>query len=72
VLFGGSLVAFAVTPGLQTLVRNLHHGSRNGAGRIGETVFLLTLGAVVFWRYYQMYIHGPEALLPRAWRNGVI
>ena len=71
VLFGGSLVAFAVAPGLQIMVRNLHHGSRDGAGRIGEAIFLLALGAVVFWLYYQMYIHGPESVLPRAWRNGV-
>lgn len=69
VLFGGSLAAFAVAPGLEALVRNLHRGSRNEAGRVGEVVFLLALGTVVFWLYYQMYIHGPESLLPRAWSN---
>ncbi|ATC62868.1 hypothetical protein CMV30_02205 [Nibricoccus aquaticus] len=69
VLFGGSLVAFAVAPGLEAIVRNLHRGSRHEAGRVGEAVFLLALGAVVFWLYYQMYINGPESLLPRVWRN---
>jgi len=70
VLFGGSLVAFAVAPALETVVRNLHRGSRREAGRIGEIVFLLGLGALVFWLYYQMYVHGTEAVLPPAWRNG--
>lgn len=70
VLFGGSVVAFAVAPALETVVRNLHQGSRREAGRIGEVVFLLALGAGVFWLYYQLYIHGPESVLPRAWWNG--
>jgi len=69
VLFGGSVVAFAVAPGLEVVVRNLHRGSRNEAGRVGEAVFLLALGAVVFWLYYQMSINGPESVLPRAWWN---
>jgi hypothetical protein len=69
VLFGGSVVAFAVAPALETVVRNLHRGSRNEAGRVGEVVFLLALGAVVFWLYYQMYINGPESVLPRTWWN---
>jgi hypothetical protein len=69
VLFGGSLVAFAVAPGLQAVVRNLHQGSRRGAGGMGEVVFLLALGVVVFWLYYRMYIHGAETLLPAGWRN---
>jgi hypothetical protein len=69
VLFGGSLVAFAVAPGLEAIVRNLHRGSRHEAGRVGEVVFLLALGAVVFWLYYQMYINGPESLLPKVWWN---
>ena len=70
VLFGGTLVAFAVAPALETVVRNLHRGSQREAGRIGEIIFLAALGAAVFWLYYQMYIHGPEHVLPRAWWNG--
>jgi hypothetical protein len=69
VLFGGSVVAFAVAPALEGIVRNLHRGSRNEAGRIGEIVFLLALGAGVFWLYYQTYIHGPQSVLPRVWWN---
>lgn len=69
VLFGSSIVAFAVAPALEALVRALHQGSRNEAGTLGEIVFLVVLGAVVFWLYYQYYVHGAEALLPREWWN---
>ena len=69
VLFGGSVVAFAMAPGLEALVRSLHRGSRHEAGQVGEVLFLLALGAAVFWLYYRMYIDGPESLLPRAWWN---
>ncbi len=64
VLFGSSIVAFAVAPGLEATVRFLHHGSRNEAGLLGEIAFLLLLGAGVYWLYYQFYVHGAEALLP--------
>jgi hypothetical protein len=70
VLFGGSLVAFVVSPAIEGLVRLLHRGSRQGAGQLGEAVFLLLLGAVVFWLYYQLSAGGPEAILPRQWWNG--
>lgn len=69
VLFGSSIVAFAVAPALEALVRALHHGSRNEAGFLGEIAFLVLLGGLVFWLYYQYYIHGAEALLPREWWN---
>lgn len=69
VLFGGSLVAFAVAPGLESVVRSLHHGSRRGAGVLGELAFLAFLGVGVFWLYYQYYIHGIESLLPHEWLN---
>jgi hypothetical protein len=69
VLFGGSFVAFAVAPGLERLVRVLHRGSRQGAGQLGEFLFLGLLGVAVFWLYYACYITGPEAILPRMWWN---
>lgn len=69
VLFGSSFVAFAVAPALEAIVRGLHHGSRNQAGILGEIIFLSLLGALVFWLYYEYYIHGAEALLPREWWN---
>jgi hypothetical protein len=69
VLFGGSLVAFVLAPSIETLVGTLRRGSRRGMGGLGEVLFLLALGVLVFWLYYVMYIRGPEYLLPAAWRN---
>ncbi len=69
VLCGGGLVGFLFAPGLQSVVRSLHRGSQQQAGRVGELIFMIALGVFVFWIYYQMTIHGPEALLPRAWWN---
>ena len=69
VLFGSSLVAFAAAPTLEALVRALHRGSQKGAGLLGEIVFLTLLGAGVFWLYYQLYVHGPEAILPEVLWN---
>jgi hypothetical protein len=69
VLFGGTLVAYAVAPGIEACVRSLHHGSRRGAGTLGEIIFFVLLGLLVFWLYYQFYIHGPESLLPKEWWN---
>ncbi len=69
VLFGGSLVGFVVAPAIGALVGSLQHGSRRGAGQLGEFLFLVALGAVVFWLYYRFYIIGPEAVMPVEWRN---
>src|SRR5687768_10523059 len=69
VLFGGSLVMFVAAPAISLLVGSLHRGSRQGGGGLGEVIFLLLLGVVVFWLYYQIYIVGPEAVLPAAWHN---
>jgi hypothetical protein len=70
VLFGGTLVAFAIAPGIEATVRALHHGSRKGAGILGEVLFLALLGVFVFWIYYRFYVHGAESILPREWWNG--
>ena len=69
VLFGGSLVAFLVAPGISALVTGLHRSSRRNWGGLCEFFFLLALGLVVFWLYYRIYIVGPESVLPAAWHN---
>lgn len=69
VICGSSLVAFVVAPAIGMAVNSLQRGSRQGGGKLGETVFLLVLGAGVFWCYYQLCNHGPAALLPAGWRN---
>ena len=69
VLFGGSLVAFIVAPAISLLVGALHRGTRQTWGGLGELLFLLVLGLLVFWLYYRVYILGPESVLPAAWHN---
>jgi hypothetical protein len=69
VLFGASLVAFAVAPGIIWVVQSLRRSSRTAAGRLGDIVFLFALGGLIFWLYYRNYIHGTDAILPPAWRN---
>jgi len=69
VLFGGTVVAFLLSPALEKLVQTLHRTSRSGAGSLGEMLFLVGLGALVFWLYYRMTTHGIASLLPAEWRN---
>lgn len=69
VLFGGTVVAFLLSPALERLVQMLHRTSKSGAGGLGEAIFLIGLGALVFWLYYQMTAHGIASLLPAEWRN---
>jgi len=69
VLFGASLVAFAVAPGLVWMVKSLRRTSRTAAGATGEMLFLAGLGLVIFWLYYRNYILGTAAILPADWRN---
>lgn len=69
VLFGASLVAFAVAPGIIWTVQSLRRTSRTAAGGLGEVAFLCALGGLIFWLYYRNYIHGTDAILPPMWRN---
>lgn len=70
VLFGGSAVGVVMTPLIRWLVPGLHRRSRRQYGRLGEVLFLVFLGLLVFWLYYRMYILGAQSILPREWRNG--
>jgi hypothetical protein len=72
VLFGSSLVAFLVAPGISIFVGTLHRSSRQTWGGLGEACFLLALGVVIFWLYYRIYIIGPESVLPAAWHNPML
>ena len=69
VLFGGTVVAFMLSPALEKLVQALHRATKSGAGGLGEVLFLIALGALVFWLYYQMTANGIDSLLPAEWRN---
>jgi hypothetical protein len=72
VLFGASLVAFGVAPGIIWIVQSLRRTSRSAAGGLGEIIFLFALGAAIFWLYYRNYIIGTHAILPPAWWNAVV
>ena len=69
VLFGSSVVAFAVAPGIGWVVQTLRRTSRSQAGGLGELAFLVLLGVGVFWLYYRNYIIGTAAIVPPMWRN---
>ena len=72
VLFGSSVVAFAIAPGLIWIVQSLRRTTRTNAGQAGEAAFLIGLGVVVFWLYYRNYLMGTEHILPAMWRNPLI
>ncbi len=72
VLFGASVVTFAVAPGLIWTVQSLRRTSRTAAGGFGEVAFLFALGGVIFWLYYRNYVLGTQAILLPAWRNPLI
>jgi hypothetical protein len=69
VLFGSSVTAFVVAPGLAGVVRWLHTSSRRQAGELGEGLFILGLGVLVFWLYYRLSLHGAASIVPPMWRN---
>jgi hypothetical protein len=69
VLFGSSIVAFAIAPGLIWIVQSMRRTSRSTGGGAGEGFFLVGLGVLIFWLYYRDYILGTEYILPLVWRN---
>lgn len=70
VLFGASLVAFAIAPAVVWGVQSLRRTSRSAGGGVGELAFLAVLGGLIFWLYYRNYLIGTDAILPTAWHNG--
>jgi hypothetical protein len=72
VLFGSSLVAFAIAPGIMWVVHSLRKTSRSTVGGVGDVLFLSALGALVFWLYYRNYLMGTQYILPSFWRNDLI
>jgi hypothetical protein len=72
VLFGASLVAFAISPGLIWTVHTLRRTSRSAGGGLGEMLFLAALGLGIFWVYYRNYVLGIEAILPAEWHNPLL
>ncbi len=69
VLFGASFVGFVMAPAIGLLIVWMQRSSRQNWGGLGEALFLVVLGFVIFWLYYQIYIVGPESVLPKEWHN---
>jgi hypothetical protein len=69
ILFGGGVLGLLVEPAVRAVVGSLHGKSRKGGGVLGEIIFLLLLGVLVFWLYYRYTNFGPASLLPLEFRN---
>lgn len=67
--FGIALLAYLVVPVVERIVLRLHAASRFGAGRIGEYIFILVLLAIVYFIWFQIFVHGPQSVLPANWHN---
>jgi len=66
--FGISLIAFWLTPMLERVVLRIHGATKAGAGRVGETVFVLILLMGVYVLWYSIIHFGAQSLLPHDWR----
>ena len=69
VLFGASVMAYAVAPGIIWCVQSMRRTSRTHGGGLGEAFFLLLLGLAIFGLYYRVYVVGVESVLLVEWRN---
>jgi len=69
VLVGGSLVGYVVSPVIGKLVGAMQKTSKSTGGGLGELVFLILMGLVIYWLYYEVYIHGTQSILPASWAN---
>lgn len=69
VLFGASVMAYAVAPGIIWGVQSMRRTSRTHGGGLGEALALLLLGTLIFWLYYRVYVLGVEFVLLAEWRN---
>jgi hypothetical protein len=69
VLAGGTLVGFVASPLIGVVVGTLQKKSKSTGGGLGELLFLIFLGVIIYILYYQVYIHGPQSILPDAWKN---
>jgi hypothetical protein len=66
--FGISIIAYVFTPMIEKFFLRLHAVSKFGAGRLGDVFFVLLLLSLVYFLWYVILVHGPENLLPPAWR----
>jgi len=68
-LLGISFVGLILIPTVENLVGEMHQSSNRKAGRLGELMLVFLIYAALYLLYFQVYIHGPESVLPAAMRN---
>lgn len=66
---GISLVAFVITPAIEKIVLKFYMGTKHGFGWVGEILFVAILLLLTYFLWYQLFIYGPEVLLPNDWHN---
>jgi len=63
-----TIVAGMVVPGVKNLLQDMHKKSRRKGGDVGVLLLYLGLLGFFFAVYHVIYVHGPQYLLPKAWR----
>lgn len=63
-----ALAADWLGPWIKRLLATARQGSRQGAGALGLWLFYVAAYGAVYWAYLVAERHGPQALLPGAWR----
>jgi hypothetical protein len=65
---GFTLVGDLLAPWLEGFLETGHKVSKKQGGGGGIVIFYAVMLALVFGVYFVTYIHGPQYLLPPAWR----
>jgi hypothetical protein len=65
---GISTVSFLLAPAIEKIITAAYFRGRKHAGYFGEFLILAVVIGGLYFIYFLLYIHGPEYLLPRAWR----
>ncbi len=69
--FGYGLVGLIVAPIITNALDQLRRTSKRQMGMLGEWTCLAFIGLALYGLFFVIHIHGPEKLLPAAWRNGL-
>ena len=67
--FGYGLVALVIAPTITNALDQLRRTSKRQMGLLGEWTCLALIGLALYGLFFVIHIHGPENLLPEAWRN---
>ena len=65
---GTAAVSFILAPAIEKVVSAAYFHGRKHAGYLGEFLILAVVAGGLYVVYFVLYIHGPQYLLPPAWR----